>query len=519
VPHCLLSAFVIDDFTGALLPAGRLGRPGVPPPSCGEVDPADCLCGRGTSAEGPLLTCDTAKREAQPPCDGDTGGGVHLVLPLAVQGRVFGVLHVQLEPGCRPSLNEQAFLPGAAAVIAVGLMHRRARREQQRLEAQFHQAQRMEAIGRLAGGVAHDFNNILTAITNYADLGLLRLEPASPLRRNFEEILTAADRAALLTQQLLAFSRRQVLSPRVLDLNAVIGEMVKMLRRLLGSDIDLAVFTEDGLPRIFADSGQIEQIVINLALNARDAMPRGGKLKIETAATSLLGAGVRGEAAASPPSYVRLRITDTGAAVNVEPAVGNLNLSSANGLTRPGTGLGLAAVEGIVRESGGHVVVDSGPLTGTAFSIYFPAARDAEQPEPHAPQSALPRGTETILLAEDDDSVRIVIVEVLHDLGYRVLEARDGSEALAVAGAHPGRIDLLLTDVVMPGMSGTALHGRLLKTRPGLRLLLVSGTDDAVARHGILAHGMAFLQKPFSPWALATRLREALDAAPPSLAP
>jgi len=515
-PHCLLSAFVVDDETGALRPAARVEREGQASPPCGEAAPADCLCGQAGGSGERMVTIDTAAQASKLPCDGDSGGSVHLVLPLAVQHRVFGVLHVQLEPGCRPSLNEQAFLPGAAAVIAAGLMHRRARREQQSLEEQFHQVQRMEAVGRLAGGVAHDFNNILTAITNYADLALLRLEPASPLRRNLEEILAAADRAALLTQQLLAFSRRQIISPRVVDLNAIIAEMAKMLRRLLGSDIELAVHTQTGLPRIFADAGQIEQIIINLALNARDAMPRGGRLTIETAATRLEGAGGPGVPAASSPSHVRLRINDTGETGNLAPSVGNLNLPVTGGPSRPGTGLGLAAVEGIVRLSGGRVLVDAGAGVGTAFSIYFPATLAAGQPGSPAAPNAMPRGTETILLAEDDDSVRIVIVEVLRDLGYRVLESRDGQDALAAAESHPGRIDLVLSDVVLPGMSGTELQGRLQRARPGLRLLLLSGTDDAMARQGIASRGLPFLQKPFSPWALATRLREVLDAPPPS---
>jgi signal transduction histidine kinase/CheY-like chemotaxis protein len=425
------------------------------------------------------------------------GAGPPLVLELAAPGRRLGELRVALEPGGAVSGPERAFLEAAAAVLAGGLLRRRVVGEQRRLETAFLQAQRMEAVGRLAGGVAHDFNNILTTITNYADLGLMKLPAGAPLCRNFEEILASVERATLLTQQLLAFSRRQVVEPRLLDLDAILAEMGKMLRRLLGADVDLRVQAGAGAARVFADPALIEQAVINLALGARDAMPRGGTLVIETASAGAAGAD---------PGTVRLTVSDSGAG-DASPA--------ADRDAQPGAGLGLAAVAEIVRQSGGALRVQVDPGGGSSVHVTFPAAPAADPSGAQPALPGLPRGSETILLAEDDDSVRVVVGEVLRDLGYRVLEAREGRAALTLAETHPGPIDLLLSDVVMPGMSGTELHRRLAARRPGLRALMISGySDDSVSRHGAAAADVEFIQKPFSPWALATRLRGLLDAAP-----
>jgi CheY-like chemotaxis protein len=371
----------------------------------------------------------------------------------------------------------------------------------------------MEAVGRLAGGVAHDFNNILTAITSYAELGLLRLPAEDPVRRTFEQILTAADRAAVLTRQLLAFSRRQVLAPRIMDPNAVVAGMAPLLRRLLGEQVEFAFRRGPAPALISADPAQLEQAIVNLAMNSRDAMPRGGTFVLETARVRFDEGASATHPEAPPGDYLCISVSDTGTGMTeeVRQRVFEPFFSTKERVT--GSGLGLAAVYGIVRQSGGHLWFYSEPGIGTTFKLYFPiAGESAEAPRPAA--AALPRGTETILVTEDDDSVRAVVVETLRSLGYRVLEAGDPREGIAAAAAHEGPIDLLLTDVVMPGLGGRELYDRLLPARPGLRVLFISGyTDDAIARHGILAHGDRLLEKPFSQSALAFGVREALGGA------
>jgi CheY-like chemotaxis protein len=372
----------------------------------------------------------------------------------------------------------------------------------------------MEAVGRLAGGVAHDFNNILTAITNYADLGLLKLPAQSPLRRNFEEIIAASDRAALLTQQLLAFSRRQVLSPRIIDVNAVIAELGKTLRRMLGADTELSIVAEAGPARIMADPVLIEQLILNLAVGARDAMPQGGAIDIATTSVELDSSFTLSHPAVAPGSYVCLAIgaRGPGMILNFLDGLGGPDSAPQEAFT--GGTLGPVAVKNIIQQCGGHAWVETSPDSGATVRICFPAVSAAASGST-SPDSTfeLPRGGETVLLAEDDDSVRVVMGEVLRDLGYQVLEAREGREALAIAASYAGRIDILLTDVVMPGYGGSELRRRLAATRPGLRVLYISGVmDDVIAQHGCADPGAVFLQKPFSPWSLASRLRQALDA-------
>ncbi|HEY5999543.1 MAG TPA: response regulator, partial [bacterium] len=414
-------------------------------------------------------------------------------VPLVSRDGVCGVLHALLAPGAAPGAGECAFLDRVAALLGAELQRRRLEEEHRRLESRFLQAQKLEAVGRLAGGVAHDFNNILTAITSYAELGLLRLDGASPLRRNFGEILAAADRAALLTQQLLAFSRSQHLAPRPVDLGAVIAEMGKMLRRLLGEDVELEVRAAHGAARVFADPVQVEQVVINLALAARDALPGGGRLLIETEGA---GGDARGAA---------LRLSFRG------PGAGTLSEERGEREDRPGAPLGLAAVRGIVERSGGdlRIFAEDG---GTVVHVRFPGT----DPGKDAPAGAIApqRGSETILLAEDDESVRCVIGVALRDLGYRVVETRGGREALDAA-RQSGPVDLLLADVVMPGMSGPQLARELRRASGPLRVLYVSGcTDEVLERHGALAAGAHLLRKPFSPAMLGDRVRRVLDAPP-----
>jgi CheY-like chemotaxis protein len=375
----------------------------------------------------------------------------------------------------------------------------------------------MEAVGRLAGGVAHDFNNILTAITNYADLGLLKLPAQSPLCRNFEEIIAAADRAALLTQQLLAFSRREVISPRVIDVNTVIAELGKTLRRMLGVETELSIAPGTGVARIMADPALIEQLIINLTVSARDAMPRGGAITIATTNVELDPSFTLSHTAVAPGAYVCLAFGAHGPdmAAHYLDALGKPDDAPQEPFTAFAPGP--AAVNDIIRQGGGHAWVESSPLSGTTVRILFPAvSADAEGPSSREGTFDLPRGDETVLLAEDDDSVRIVVGEVLRDLGYEVLEAREGRDALAIAAAYTGRIDILLTDVVMPGFGGNELLRRLAATRPGVRVLYISGVmDDVITRHGQAGPDDVILQKPFSPWSLASRLRQVLDAPAP----
>jgi two-component system, cell cycle sensor histidine kinase and response regulator CckA len=376
----------------------------------------------------------------------------------------------------------------------------------------------MEAVGRLAGGVAHDFNNLLTAISGYCDLLLHRLPEYSTLRRDVDEIRRAGDRAASLTQQLLAFSRRQVLQPKVLDLNAVVTNMTQMLRRLIGEDIELSMSLCPDLGHVRADPGQIEQVIVNLAVNARDALPSGGRITVSTANVDILPRDASAHPDIRPGPHVLLSMEDTGLGMNQEVRSHLFEPFFTTKEKGKGTGLGLATVYGIVSQSGGHIRVESAPGRGSAFRIFLPrmdapgdGARHA--PEPDGTRIPSP-GTETVLLVEDEEVVRLLAREILRMNGYTVLEARDGREALLLSEAHPGPIHLMLTDVVMPKMSGRELAERLVPKRPGTRVLYMSGyTDDAIVRHGVLEDGIAFLQKPFTARTLALKVRDVLDSA------
>ncbi len=386
--------------------------------------------------------------------------------------------------------------------------------DRKRLEAQFLQAQKMEAVGRLAGGVAHDFNNLLTIINGYGQLLLERLEPNNPLQGHASEIMKAGERAASLTRQLLAFSRQQVLQLQVLDLNAVVTNVEKMLRRLIGEDIELRTVLNRELGRVKADAGQLEQVIMNLAVNARDAMPQGGKLTIETASVELDESYVRSHADVKPGRYVMLAVTDTGIGMEKETQALIFEPFFTTKEKGKGTGLGLATVYGIVKQSGGDIWVYSEPGRGTSFKIYMPRVEETvEAVELGKPLAKRPTAQETVLLVEDEVGVRSLLHGVLTSGGYTVLEGRRGEEALRIAELHQGPIHLILTDVVMPGMSGRELAERLKASRPEMKVLYMSGyTDDAIVHHGVLDPGMAFLQKPFTPDALARKVREVLDA-------
>jgi hypothetical protein len=390
--------------------------------------------------------------------------------------------------------------------------------EKKRLEAQLLQSQKMESVGRLAGGVAHDFNNLLGVITGYGDLLQRDIGPRHPAFARVGEIRKAADRAAALTRQLLAFSRKQVLEPKVLDLNAVVSDIEKMLRRLIGEDIQLITVFGSDLGRVKADPGQMEQVIVNMAVNARDAMPDGGKLIIETGNVDLDEAYARRRPDARPGPHVMLGVSDTGHGMNAETLSHMFEPFFSTKELGKGTGLGLATVYGIVRQSGGHVMVYSEPGRGTTFKVYLPRSSEEQEEAEEALAVAgvaqpPPAGTETILLIEDEASLRVMIREILESAGYQVLEGPTPEEALAAAGAHAGPIHLVLTDVVLPRMSGRQVAEALRFSRPDARVLYISGyTDDAISHHGILAPGVHFLQKPFTTDALVRKARDVLDA-------
>jgi PAS domain S-box-containing protein len=404
---------------------------------------------------------------------------------------------------------------------------KRSERALHQSEEQLRQAQKMDAVGKLAGGIAHDFNNLLMVIRGDSDLMLRRLAAGHPLRQNAEGIREAADQAATLTRQLLAFSRKQVVAPRLVDLNGIVASIHAMLQRLLGETINLVTVTAPDLGGVKADPGQMEQMILNLCVNARDAMPDGGRLTVRTANVELDEAAARRWSDAKPGAYVMLEVSDTGGGMDADTRSHLFEPFFTTKEQGKGTGLGLSTVYGTVKQSGGHISVESEPGHGSSFCVYLPrvAAPAGLPPDPRrtGESPAAPAGTpgearlaagrgETILLVEDAQRVRAVVREILEMSGYAVLEARHGAEALEVSHQTAGPIHLLVTDVVMPQMSGRELAQRLATLRPDLKVLYMSGyTDDAIVRHGVLAAGIAFLSKPFTPDALALKVREVLD--------
>ncbi|OGS01012.1 MAG: hypothetical protein A3G41_07155, partial [Elusimicrobia bacterium RIFCSPLOWO2_12_FULL_59_9] len=386
--------------------------------------------------------------------------------------------------------------------------------EKKMLQAQFQQAQKMEGVGRLAGGVAHDFNNLMTAVLSYCSFLTDALAPGDPRRQDVEEIERTAMRAAELTRQLLAFSRRQIISPRVLSVNGLILGMDKMLRRIIGEDVELAMLPNAPLDTALADPGQMEQVVVNLAVNARDAMPGGGKLILETSSVTLDSEFTRSHAGAAEGEFVLLTVSDTGEGISEEAKTRLFEPFFTTKEQGKGTGLGLATCYGIVKQNGGNIYVESEPGSGSTFKIFLPRV-NGEPENIEAPRQVgpPPGGTETVLVAEDETTVRESVVRTLQKHGYTVLSASDGEQALRLAAREsPGKIDLLLTDIVMPQMSGTELAGRIQQRRPGLRILLTSGyTDEKIFSGGILPSGISFMPKPFSPETLLFKVREVLD--------
>jgi len=379
------------------------------------------------------------------------------------------------------------------------------------LEEQLRQSQKMEAVGLLAGGVAHDFNNLLTIITGYSQLLLNHLSPGDGNRAFVEQIMKAGERAAALTRQLLAFSRRQVLQPRVLDLNRLVTGLSIMLQRLIGEDVELRLELASELGRVSADPSQVEQVLMNLVVNSRDAMPRGGSVTIETANVTLDELYAGRHIAAKPGSYVLLAVSDTGIGMDAATKARLFEpFFTTKGAGR-GTGLGLSTVFGIVKQSGGSIAVYSEPGTGTSFKVYLPRIDQPVALDAESPESQAWRGSETILLVEDDDMVRSLVRETLERHGYKVLDAGGPIDARRIAEKHRGVIQLLITDVVMPKVSGRELAEQLVRARPALKVLYMSGyTDSAVVNSGILTREVAFLQKPFTPAALIEKVRDVL---------
>lgn len=385
--------------------------------------------------------------------------------------------------------------------------------DRKQLEEQYRQAQKMEAIGTLAGGVAHDFNNLLTVIMGYSEVYLSTLRPEDPLRMPLTEIKKAGERATGLTRQLLAFSRKQVLMPAVLDLNTILADMAKMLNRLIGEDIALKILPSSDLWKVKADPGQMEQVMMNLVVNARDAMPLGGKLLLETKNVAIDGGYLQTHTQLSPGDYVLLAITDTGTGMDAATKARIFEpFFTTKGPTK-GTGLGLATVYGIVKQSGGQIEVYSEVGQGTTFKIYLPRDKSGQASNSVARVfTPLRGGAETVLLVEDEEGIRTLAKTVLQKYGYTVIEARNGGEAFMFCEANAKPIELLLTDVVMPNMSGRQLSERLAAFQPKMKTLYMSGyTDDAIVHHGVLEPGTPFLQKPFHPEEMARKVREILD--------
>jgi signal transduction histidine kinase len=443
-----------------------------------------------------------------------------VAVPIKAGERIAGVLSVQTRRRLGFSQEDIEVVTAFAAQVGVALHNNRlyeelqhAYRELTVTQDQLLQSQKMEAIGRLAGGIAHDFNNLLTVIAGQTYM-LRNQTAAGPVREGVERIEVTAERAAELIRQLLAFSRKQVLQPGILRLNAIVDSMAPMLTRVIGEDVELSTRLEPRLRHVKADPTQLEQVIMNLAVNARDAMPRGGHLRLETANVALDTAYAAQHPDVTPGDYVMLAVTDTGVGMD---AVTRRRLFEPFYTTKEpgkGTGLGLSTVYGIVKQSGGHISVRSEPGQGATFEVYLPAVDEAADVQPVLPVDDVPGGAETILLVEDERDVRALVRQVLQERGYRVVEASSAREALQLAAGAALRIDLLLTDVIMPQMTGRVLADLLTAERPAMPVLFISGYADSVfVEHGVLQAGRAYLQKPFTPVQLARVVRSVLDGA------
>lgn len=436
-----------------------------------------------------------------------------LSAPMVIMGRTVGCVEIQSYKPRAYTQEHQTAMSMAAGLAANAVENVQLMEREKEQADQLRQSQKMEAVGQLAGGVAHDFNNLLTAISGYSDLGLRRLNDTDPLRKNLEEIKKASSRATSLTRQLLAFSRKQMLQAKVIDLNAIVGDMDRMLRRLIGEDIDLISILDPTACQVKADPGQIEQVILNLAVNARDAMPRGGKLTIETSHVYLDETYARAHVSVQSGYYIMLAVSDTGMGMDQEVQKRVFEPFFTTKEVGKGTGLGLSTVYGIIKQSEGSIWVYSEVEKGTTFKVYLPSVREILDHADAKPNNAeAMNGRETVLLVEDEEMVRNLTREILEMSGYKVLTASNGEEACQVCDDFDDEIDLMVTDVVMPQMSGRELHEYVAKKRPDTAVLYMSGyTDDAIVRHGVLDDGMPFLQKPFTPDAFARKVRELIE--------
>ena len=431
--------------------------------------------------------------------------------PLLVEGKLLGVI----ESFSAHTLTDDTLdtLASVADTISQCIIRKRTEDALHKSENQLRQAQKLESIGRLAGGIAHDFNNMLTAINGYSELALKRLPDDSPVRRNIGEIKKAGERSAALTNQLLAFSRQQMLQPKVIDINGAVNETINLLKRLIGEDIHLVTALAPHVNRIKVDPGQLSQVIMNLVVNARDAMPNGGRLTIETAGVRLDKEYARRNSGIAPGYYVMLAVSDDGTGMKEETQQRVFEPFFTTKEVGKGTGLGLATVYGIVKQSGGSISVYSEVGIGSTFKVYFPEVEEETVLNRESPAGELPFGDEQVLVVEDDDTIRALTREILEMYGYKVVTARNGVEALLLCKQEGCAFDLLLTDVVMPQMGGRELVEKLTVEIPSLRTLFTSGyTDDAVMRHGVIEQTTNFIQKPFTTVALAKKVREVLDA-------
>ena len=527
--HLPFESTVNDPATVARLRAHIMGRRNIDEHAAGRR-----VLETGEAMLVPRLDFEELRQSAAPEVvDAYESIGIHslLLVALRVRGESFGLLALVRFRAESPPFTEadrdlaQALADHAALAISNARLLRSVTRElaeRERAEAalrkseeQLRQSQKMEAIGRLSGSVAHDFNNLLSVILSYADLVLTDLKPIDPLREDIESIRKAGIKAADLTHQLLAFSRQQVLAPRFLDLNDVLRESERMLRRLLGEDIEIVAHYGRALPRVKVDPGQIDQVLLNLVVNARDAMLDGGKLTIETKEVELDESYTTEHFGVARGRHVMLAVSDTGVGMDAQTQSRIFEPFFTTKDVGKGTGLGLSTVFGIVKQSGGHIWVYSEPGGGTTFKVYLPVVEGVDVDVPELVPATTLHGTETILLVEDQDDVRRVALAILRRYGYHVIEASNAGEALLSCERHPRTIHLLLTDVVMPQLSGRELAERLLIVRPDMKVLYMSGyTDNVIVHHGILDSGTAYLQKPIVPEPLCRRVREVLDARP-----
>jgi PAS domain S-box-containing protein len=505
---------LLPDGDGFVLQAGFGWRDG----SAGLRLPAGLASQAGYTllAGEPVISEDFESETRFRPSDLLREHGARSGLSVLVRGkeRSFGVLEAFATARRSFSTDDTHFLETVANVLAEAIDRDRAEEALVRTEQQLHRAQRMEAVGRLAGGVAHDFNNLLTVISGYTEFLEKSLSKDDPLQGDVREIRSAGERAVELTRQLLAFSRKQMLQPKVFALNETVANLAKMLQRLIGEDIELVLRLDEGRARVKADPAQVEQVIVNLAVNARDAMPDGGRLTISTADAAVDEAYARAHPDVAPGEYVALAVSDTGHGMDEETLAQIFEpFFTTKGLGK-GTGLGLSTVYGIVQQSGGAVEVESAPGRGSTFRVYLPRVEQKADSLVGRPAAAdAPAGSETVLVAEDEAEVRKLAVVALKRSGYKVLEASNAGEALLLCEQHSGPIDLLVTDVVMPRMSGRQLAERLAQIRPDMSVLYMSGyTDDAIVHHGVLNEGIEFIHKPFTPDALARKVRAVLDA-------